>query len=181
MSESHEAPSHVDPPRFRWVGPLCIGLSAGAVVGILITFAALSGRSSSAMMVMQFDIRRVLSQTTSDQLTIQDSTVNLGRNSYNPVDGGTSLRRRIELTGVIRDPNEASNLANKLKAQVEAEIARHGANTSGGGSSSTSSAKETRFVGESSFYKGNNRGQVDIVFHSVESRVHVVILIHEGR
>jgi len=132
-------------------------------------------------MVTKFDMHRVLSQTTSEQLTIQDSSVNLGLDSYNPVDGGTSIRRRIELTGTIRDPAEASTIANKLKAQIEAEIARHGAYTSGGGSSSSSSDTRVHFLGESSFYKGSNRGQVDIVFHSNDRQVHAVILIHEGR
>jgi hypothetical protein len=170
-----------DQPRFRWVVPLFVGLSAGAVVGIVITFAALSGRGSGSMVVVQFDMRRVLSQTTTEQLSIQDSSVNIGRDSYNPVDGGTSVRRRIELSGVIRDPAEASNLANKLKTQVEAEITRHAAYTSGGGSTSSSSSKECRFVSETAFYKGSNRGQVDLIFHSNDRQVHVLILIHEGR
>jgi hypothetical protein len=183
MSDSPTRTVHTGSgPQFRWVAPLFIGLSAGAVVGIIVTFVAVSGRSSSSMMVQKFDIQRALGQAGSEGLSMtQDSSVNLGRDSYNPVDGGTSVRRRIELSGVIRDPADASNLANRLKAQIDAEIARHGVYTSGGGSSFLSSGKESRFTAESSFYKGNNRGQVDIVFHANDRQVHVIILIHEGR
>lgn len=170
-----------DRPRFRWLVPLGLGISLGAVLGIVITFAALSGRSSRSMMVMQFDMNRVLAQTTSERLSIQDSTVNIGRDSYNPVDGGTSVRRRIELSGTITNAADAGNLANKLKTQVEAELMRHGAYTSGGGSSSSSSDTRTHFTSETSFYKNNNRGQIDIVFHSNDRQVSAVILIYEGR
>jgi hypothetical protein len=182
MSDPTSPPALVDDrPRFRWVVPLFVGLSLGAVVGILITFVAVSGRSSGSMIVTNFDMRRVLSNSTTEQLSIQDSSTNLGRDSYNPVDGGTSVRRRIEVSGTLSNPADAGNLANKLKTQVEAEINRHGAYSSGSGSSSSSSGTRTRFVSESTFYKGSNRGQVDIVFHSVDNQVHVVILIHEPR
>ncbi len=182
MSESPAPPALVDDrPRFRWAAPLFIGISLGAVVGILITFIALSGHSSGSMVVTQFDMRRVLAQITSEPINFQDSSTNIGRDSYNPVDGGTSVRRRLEFNFTLRDPAEASNFASKLKAQVEAEIQRHASYTSGGGSSSSSSPKECRFTSESGYYKGSNRGQVDIVFHSREHQAHAVILIYEGR
>jgi hypothetical protein len=182
MSDSSAQPVPPDDrPRFRWVVPLFIGVSIGAVVGILVTFTAFRSRSSSAMMVTSFDVRRALAGTAAEQFSVQDSSVNIGSDSYNPIDGGTSVRRRIELTGSIRDPAEAGNLASKLKSQVEAEVARHGTYTSGGGSSSSSSNREVRFTSESGFYKGSNRGQVDFIFHSNDRQVHAVILIHEGR
>lgn len=182
MSDSPlESPPREGRTRLRWVAPLFVGISLGAVIGIIITFAALRSRGSSPMVVTNFDMRRVLTQTTSEQFTLQESSVNIGSDSYNPVDGGTSIRRRYEINGVIRNPAEASTFASTLKSQIEAELMRHGAYTSGGGSSSSSSNDRCRFVGETGFYRGTNRGQVDIVFQSIDRQVNVVILIHEGR
>jgi hypothetical protein len=173
------------PPRFRWVAPLCIGVALGAVVGggVAFTMMSLATRSRGDLVVRQFSADRALAATAgAEHLSVNtDTTSELG--AYNRRSGNTNVvRRRIAVSGQIAEGAHPSNVANALKAAIDAELNRAGSWSSGGGSTSSSGGDEFYGWFESTYYtRDGRRGQMDLEVDAKGKTFRATILLFEAK
>lgn len=177
-----------DPPsRFRWVPPLCLGIALGGLIGCLATFAVLElgKRSQSKELVAeQFNISQVLNAVpgTGDVTFAGDTTAHLGQYYGGRSDSGSAVRRRIQLRGSIPKDGDPAAFARQLKTQIDAELSRQGAFTSGGSSGSSSGGNEARLTEETGYYtRDGRRGQLDLDVVVRNGQVEGTLILTEGR
>jgi hypothetical protein len=175
-----------DPPsRFRWVPPLCLGIALGGLIGCVATFAVLElgKRSRSDELVAErFNTSNVLNAVPgAESVTfVVDMTKPLGRYDGRP-DSGSGVRRLIRLQGSILKDADPGNLGTQLQTQINAELSRQGAFTSGG-SSSSSSGGEYRLDEEKGYHtRDGRRGQLDLHLEIRNGQVHGFLILTEGR
>jgi hypothetical protein len=174
------------PSRLRWVVPAAIGLSIGILIGgaaIFIVMSLANRPRTTELAAEKFDIQAVLTSTpgAEDVSPGNNSTDYLGTMGRR-MNSGTAVHRRITLSGSVRSTTDVSSLGQTLKAQIDAELSRHGAFTSGGGSSTTSGGNEYTHKWDSSYYtRDGRRGCVDGEIVIRQGTLQGFIIITEGR
>jgi hypothetical protein len=177
-----------DPPsRFRWVPPLGLGIALGGLIGCLATFAVLElGKRSAAqeLAAERFNTSNVLNAVpgTGDVSFTGDTTNHLGQHYGGRSITGSAVHRRIKLQGSLPKDVDPAAFVRQLKAQIDVELNRQGAYTSGGTSSSSSGGNEARHTEETSYYtRDGRRGQLDLDVVVRNGRVEGTLTITEGR
>lgn len=185
MSAPEPYPPYDDlSPRFRWVPPLMIGLTFGAVAGMLVTFAVqrVTTKPGVELLAPHIDIRRVVTAAAPQgELGVStDTTLQIGRRNVS-TNTADAVRRRVLLQGSVT-PDRADALRRALDAALQAEIGRQGGSQSGSGSSTSSGLTHYRAIEEVSYYTRDGRqGHIDIVFDVQGNTANVVIILTEAR
>ena len=173
------------PPRFRWVPPLMVGLTFGAVAGMLITFVVwrLTARpEAGSLLAQRLDLRRVVTTAAPQgELHVStDATSPIGRRTTSANTAG-AVHRRVILQGNL--PTEKADAVRRaLDNELRAEINRMGGSQSGSGSSTSSGPTEYRATEELTYYTSDGRqGHIDLVFDVRSNIANVLIILTEAR